>query len=284
MSQAHPGQIPQAQFTLPDVKHLVAVGAGKGGVGKSTVSALLAVGLQRRNRRVGILDADVYGPSIPTLMGVGDVRPEVDAERQRISPVSAAGVKVMSIGFMVQPDQAAVMRGPMVHGVLKQFLEQVDWGPLDYLIVDLPPGTGDAPLSLAQSIPVSGAVVVCTPQDLALSDARRAVTMYRKLNVPVLGIIENMSYYLCPQCGARDEIFDCGGAEQAAGALDIAFLGALPLNADIRRFSDAGTPDKNFTSAADSVRRALDDVVAAFEARISAHVADAPPAPSITFE
>lgn len=284
MTQMPSQHIPPTQFTLPEVKHIVAVGAGKGGVGKSTTSALLGVGLARRGKAVGILDADIYGPSIPTLMGVERDRPELDADQQRMIPVTSGEIKVMSIGFMINPDQAAVMRGPMVHGAIKQFLEQVHWGALDYLIVDLPPGTGDAPLSLAQSIPVTGAVVVCTPQDLALNDARRAVVMYQKLNVPVLGIIENMSYYVCPKCGERDEIFDCGGAQQAAGALGIEFLGAVPLNADIRRYSDAGTPGKNFTDTSDVLRTALDELIAAFEKRIEAHDAESASAPTISFE
>lgn len=284
MSQMHPGHMPAAQFTLPDVKHIVAVGAGKGGVGKSTASALLAVGLSLRGKSVGILDADIYGPSIPTLMGVADARPDLDADGKRMIPVLSGDIKVMSIGFMIAPGQAAVMRGPMIHGAIKQFLEQVDWGALDYLIVDLPPGTGDAPLSLAQSIPVSGAVVVCTPQDLALSDARRAMMMYQKLNVPILGVIENMSYYICPKCGARDEIFDCGGAEQAAGAVGAAFLGGIPLNAEIRKNSDAGAPEKNFTATNEHVRSALDAVVTEFEKCIAAHDAESAAAPTITFD
>ena len=189
---------------------------------------------------------------------------------ETILPIEAAGLRIISIGLMIEPEQAVVWRGPMVHGVVTQFLNQVDWGELDYLIVDLPPGTGDVPLTLAQSIPfITGAVVICTPQDVALSDARRAVKMYELLNVGCLGIIENMSYYLCPQCGHRDEIFDHGGAEAAAGELRVPFLGAIPLNAKLREFGDAGTPEKYFTHAGDEIREAIEGVVSAVAGQVS---------------
>jgi ATP-binding protein involved in chromosome partitioning len=175
----------------------------------------------------------------------------------------------MSLGFMVPKDQAVIWRGPMAHGVVKQFLENVDWGELDYLIVDLPPGTGDVPLSLAQSVPMTGAIVICTPQDVALMDARRAIKMYEQLNVSCLGIIENMSYYLCPKCGHRDEPFDHGGAAQAARDLNVPFLGEIPLNATLRVLADAGTPGKTFTDTADYVREAIDRVVANAAGQIS---------------
>lgn len=245
--------------SLPGVKNIVAVGAGKGGVGKSTVATLLAVGLRRSGAAVGLMDADVYGPSIPTMLGVEGARPRVQGER--IIPVPACDLGVMSIGFMVDRDKPLIWRGPMVHGVVRQFLEQVEWGELDYLIVDLPPGTGDVPLTLAQSLPMTGAVVVCTPQDVALIDARRAVRMFQQLNVDCLGIIENMSYYLCPKCGHRDELFDHGGAERAAAELEVPFLGGIPLNAAIRVHGDDGRPDRIFTDTPDYVQQAIDAVV-----------------------
>lgn len=256
-----------AATQLPGVKNVVAVGAGKGGVGKSTAAVLLAYGLHRCGAKVGLLDADVYGPSIPTMTGVEGAKPAVQGNM--IIPIEAGGVKIMSIGFMVDRNKALIWRGPMVHGVVKQFLEQVDWGDLDYLIVDLPPGTGDVPLTLAQSIPMTGSVVICTPQDIALLDARRAVKMYEQLNVGCLGIIENMSYYLCPKCGHRDELFDHGGARRAAEELAVPFLGEIPLNVNIRVHGDSGTPEKIFTDSADYVRQAVDRVVANTAGQIS---------------
>lgn len=284
MTRAAAGNQPQSPGQLAGVKHSVAVGAGKGGVGKSTAAALLAVGLKRRGHSVGLLDADIYGPSIPTLMGVPGERPGVDEARQKMIPVESLGVKVISIGFMIDPNDAVVWRGPMVHGAVQQFLHQVDWGELDYLIVDLPPGTGDVPLSLSQQIPLTGSVVVCTPQDLALADARRAIRMYERLNVATLGIIENMSYYLCPKCGHREDIFDSGGAEQAAGAMGVPFLGAIPLNASIRRCCDAGTPDKNFTEGDQPVRAALDGIVGALVNQVRAKDESGAGSPTISFE
>ena len=250
---------PKPSMDLPDVEDIIAVGAGKGGVGKSTVAVLLAVGLQRQGAKVGLLDADVYGPSIPTMMGVAGRQPEVAGAK--LLPIVAAGVKLISIGFLVDPEQAVVWRGPMAHGMVQQFLGQVEWGELDYLIVDLPPGTGDVPLTLSQSIPLTGSVVVCTPQDVALLDAVRALKMYAMLNVPSLGIIENMSYYLCPKCGHRDEIFDHGGAATAAKELEVPFLGEIPLNVSVRVFADDGTPEKLFTKTDTRVREAIEKVV-----------------------
>ena len=244
---------------LPGVKNIVAVGAGKGGVGKSTIATLLAVGLSRCGAKVGLMDADVYGPSIPTMLGVRDAKPTVNGDM--IQPIKSCGVSVMSIGFMVDPGKALIWRGPMVHGVVKQFLEQVEWGELDYLIVDLPPGTGDVPLTLAQAIPMSGSVIVCTPQDVALADARRAIMMYQQLNVSCLGIIENMSYHLCTECGHREELFDHGGAARAAADLGVPFLGEIPLNIDVRIHGDSGTPEQIFTDTKDYVRSAIDNVI-----------------------
>lgn len=268
--------------SLPGVKNVVAVGAGKGGVGKSMAATLLAIGLQRAGATVGLMDADVYGPSIPTLMGVEGAKPQVDGER--ILPIEAIGVKVISIGFMVERDKPLIWRGPMVHGVVKQFLDQVLWGELDYLIVDLPPGTGDVPLTLAQTIPMTGSVVICTPQDIALMDARRAVMMYNQLNVPCLGIIENMSYYICPKCGNRDEIFDHGGAQAAAGELGVPFLGAIPLNTKIRAYADAGTPDKMFTDAPEEVIRAVEQVAANTAGQISVRAMSQEAQPTLSIE
>jgi len=266
---------------LPGVKNVVAVGAGKGGVGKSTAAVLLAYGLHRSGATVGLMDSDVYGPSIPTMVGVEGHKPRVTGNM--IVPPTAGGVKIMSIGFMVERDKPLIWRGPMAHGVVKQFLEQVEWGELDYLIVDLPPGTGDVPLSLAQQIPMTGSVVICTPQDVALIDARRAVKMYEQLNVPCLGIIENMSYYLCPTCGHRDELFDHGGAQAAAKDLGVPFLGEIPLNAKIRVHGDSGMPEKLFTDTPDFVRAAIDRVVANTAGQVSIRSASRE-APTLTVE
>jgi len=256
-----------ASQVLPGVKNVVAVGAGKGGVGKSTAAVMLAYGLRRSGAAVGLMDSDVYGPSIPTMVGIEGEKPMVSGNM--IVPLVAGGVKIMSIGFMVDRDKPLIWRGPIAHGIIKQFLEQVDWGELDYLIVDLPPGTGDVPLTLAQQIPMTGAVVICTPQDVALIDARRAVRMYEQLNVPCLGIIENMSYYLCPKCGHRDELFDHGGAEAAAKDLGVPFLGEIPLNAKIRIHGDGGSPEKLFTNTPDYVHEAIQRVVSNTAGQIS---------------
>jgi len=272
----------QASHVLPGVKNVVAVGAGKGGVGKSTAAVLLAYGLHRSGAKVGLLDADVYGPSIPTMVGVEGHNPVVSGNM--IVPPVAGGVKIISIGFMVDRDKPLIWRGPMAHGVIKQVLEQVDWGELDYLIVDLPPGTGDVPLTLAQLIPMTGAVVICTPQDVALMDARRAVKMYEQLNVPCLGMIENMSYYLCPKCGHRDELFDHGGAESAAGELGVPFLGEIPLNVKIRIHGDAGCPEKLFTDAPDYVIQAIQRVVSNTAGQIGIRKSMREAAPTLTVE
>ena len=247
------------EVELPGVKNVIAIGSGKGGVGKSTVAVLLAVGLQREGAKVGLLDADVYGPSIPTLMGATGRRPVI--EGGNLIPIEAGGVKLISIALIVDQGQPVIWRGPMVHGVVTQFLGQVDWGELDHLIVDLPPGTGDVPLALSQAIPLTGSVIVCTPQDVALMDAVRALKMYETLKVPSLGIVENMSYYVCPKCAHRDEIFDHGGAAAAAKKLGVPFLGEIPLNATLRVFCDRGTPEKHFTQADAPVREAIKEVV-----------------------
>ncbi len=245
---------------LPGVKHVIAVGAGKGGVGKSTVAALLAVGLHRLGLKTGLLDADVYGPSLPKIMGMEGMQPRGDAEG-RIIPPEIEGIPCMSMGFLVPAEEAIVWRGPMAQKYVKEFLDRGAWGGLDYLIVDLPPGTGDIPLTLAQSIPLSGAVVVCTPQDVAMLDCVKALRMYRKLDVDILGIVENMSYYLCPKCGHRDDIFSSGGAQRAAKELEVPFLGGIPLNIKIRTHGDAGAPLSNFTRTDAYVREAIEQVV-----------------------
>jgi ATP-binding protein involved in chromosome partitioning len=234
---------PSAQHAQPSlipwVKNTVAVASGKGGVGKSTVAANLAVALERRGARVGLMDTDVYGPSVPALMG-GDDAPHV--VQGKIEPPLAYGVKLISMAYFLPKDEAVIWRGPMLHKTIQQFLGDVRWGELDYLIMDLPPGTGDIQLSLSQTIPLTGAVIVSTPQDLALSVASKAIAMFEKLNVPVLGIIENMSYYACPHCGHREEIFGHGGAREAARRLGLPFLGEIPLDPVIRAQSDAGKP------------------------------------------
>jgi ATP-binding protein involved in chromosome partitioning len=224
-------------------KSVIAVGSGKGGVGKSTIAASVALGLARAGSRVGLMDADVYGPSIPHLLGVNR-RPEVI--ENRIQPIEVSGLKVISMGFLVPPGEAVVWRGPMLHGAITQFLRDTAWGELDYLIIDLPPGTGDIVLTLSQLLPLSGSVVVCTPQDVALLDAVKAVAMFRKVNIPILGMVENMSGFVCPDCGKRYDIFGSGGARKRAAELDIPFLGEVPINIQIRVLGDEGRTEANF--------------------------------------
>lgn len=228
---------PQA---IPGVRHILAIGSGKGGVGKSTVSSNLAVALARQGRKVGLLDADIYGPSQPRMMGVTG-RP-ASPDGQRIEPLHAHGVTLMSIGLMLKEGEAVVWRGPMLMGAMQQMLQQVNWGELDVLLIDLPPGTGDVQLSLCQKAPVTGAIIVSTPQDVALLDARRAIDMFGKLKTPVLGLVENMSSYVCPQCGHEAHLFGHGGVAAEADALGLPFLGALPLELEVRLAGDNGTP------------------------------------------
>jgi ATP-binding protein involved in chromosome partitioning len=239
-SQVRASVKPSSMPDAPQLKNIVPIASGKGGVGKSTVSVNLALALARSGARVGLMDADVYGPTIPTMLGISQA-PEVDAQN-RLSPIEVHGVRVMSMGFFMKPDEAVIWRGPMLHKTVQQFLGGVLWGDLDYLLVDLPPGTGDVQLSLCQSIPITGAVIVSTPQDVALNVAQKAIAMFRKLNAPILGMIENMSAYVCPHCGNRDEIFGAGGARATAERLGVAFLGAIPLARPIRETSDAGRP------------------------------------------
>lgn len=249
------------RLELP-IRHIVAVASGKGGVGKSTVALNLAVALARSGMDVGLLDADIYGPSVPKLCGLEGQKPQQNADGQ-IVPLSAHGLKVMSIGFLVKDSQALIWRGPMVQTALYQMLRDVAWGTaqqkLDVLVVDMPPGTGDAQLTLAQKVPVSGAVIVSTPQDIALIDARKAVEMFQKTGVKVLGVIENMATHVCSHCGHEDAIFGHGGAEAEALRLGVPFLGRLPLAADIRRHSDAGEPaaQEAFAPMAGAIMKAL---------------------------
>ena len=226
--------------SLPGVRKIIAVASGKGGVGKSTIASNLAVVLASQGRRVGLLDADIHGPSLPMMMGVSS-RPE-SPDGSTIKPLVAHGVSMMSIGLMLPADEAVIWRGPMLMGALQQMMQQVEWGALDLLVVDLPPGTGDVQLTLCQRFELSGAVVVCTPQDVALLDARRAITMFNKLKAPVLGLIENMSHFNCPHCGQRSDVFGSGGARQVARELGIRFLGEIPLELQVRIAGDAGTP------------------------------------------
>jgi ATP-binding protein involved in chromosome partitioning len=224
---------------LEKIRFVIAVASGKGGVGKSTTSANLALGLAAQGWRVGLLDADIYGPSAPRLF---DLRGKPDVVAGKMAPKEAYGVKVMSIGFLVDEDVPMVWRGPMVSQALTQMLGEVAWGELDALVLDMPPGTGDAQLTIAQQVPLAGAVIVSTPQDLALIDARRAVAMFQKVEAPILGVIENMSYFLCPHCGGRTDIFSHGGARHDAEKMGVPFLGEVPLDANIRETSDAGRP------------------------------------------
>lgn len=263
----HAHHDPLSPIGLPGVKNVVAVGAGKGGVGKSTVAVLTAVGLARDGARVGLMDADVYGPSIPKMLGIENEKPLLAGER--IIPVETIGLKVMSMGFVLPRDQAVIWRGPMIHGAIRQFLDQVEWGELDYLIIDLPPGTGDVPLTLSQSIPMTGAVVVCTPQEVALLDAMRAAMMYQQLNVPILGIVENMSYFIAPDTGKEYDLFGKGGAAEAARKLGVPFLGSIPLNVAIRISGDAGTPEAVFKHNAQGIGEATMAVARAISQEVS---------------
>ena len=268
-----------ATSLLPDVGAIVAVASGKGGVGKSTTAVNLAVALASLGQQVGILDADVYGPSLPRMLGVKD-KPK-SLPNKKIAPLEAHGVKVMSMGFMVPEDTAMVWRGPMVIGALEQMMREVEWGALDVLIVDMPPGTGDAQLTMAQRVPLAGVVIVSTPQDIALIDARKGMNMFAKVNVPVLGIVENMSMFICPNCGEQTDIFGHGGARAEAERLGCDFLGEIPLDVAIRITSDSGQPIT--ASEPDGPHAAAyRDLASAVLAKIS--TATTRPAPSITID
>lgn len=226
---------------LEDVKNIIAIASGKGGVGKSTMAVNLALALAAEGAKVGILDADIYGPSVPLMLGVAAERPTSD-DGQSMNPLVAHGIQVMSIGFLIDADQPMVWRGPMVTQALNQMLQQTRWSDLDYLIVDMPPGTGDIQLTLSQRVPVSGAVIVTTPQDIALLDARKGLQMFRKVSVPVLGILENMSTFVCPSCGHEEPLFGSGGGQRMAADYDVELLGTLPLDLRIRQQTDSGNP------------------------------------------
>jgi ATP-binding protein involved in chromosome partitioning len=224
---------------VANVKNVIAVGAGKGGVGKTTVAVNLAVALAKCGSRVAMIDGDIYGPNVPIMLGL---QTQLTTDGQKIVPAERYGIHVVSIGFLTQDDAPVIWRGPMLHGVIQQFFREVRWPEVDYLVVDMPPGTGDVALSLSQTVPVAGAIVVTTPQTVALADTRRAVRMYQKLNVPTLGLIENMSHFVCPDCGRESDIFGKGGGEALASQLDVPFLGRVPLYEPIRKGGDSGVP------------------------------------------
>jgi len=257
---------------LTGVGHTVAVASGKGGVGKSTVAANLAVALEQGGATVGLMDADVYGPCIPKLMGVPDAPQHT--ENGKVIPPIRHGVKIMSMGFFLPKKEAVIWRGPMLHKMIQEFLGRVEWGELDYLVIDLPPGTGDVQLSLCQTIPLTGAVIVSTPQDLALEVASKAILMFQKLNVPLLGIVENMSYHICSHCGQREDIFGHGGAREASQRAGMAFLGEIPLASVIRVNSDVGQPVA-LGPAEEAVSRSFHGVARELAARISVVGGDA---------
>jgi ATP-binding protein involved in chromosome partitioning len=235
---AHPAD--KVQPGIPGVDAVIAVASGKGGVGKSTTAVNLALGLRDLGLKVGVLDADIYGPSLPKLLAIKEKPQTVGGTR--LKPIERYGLTVMSIGFLIDEETPMIWRGPMVMSAITQMLREVEWGKLDVMVVDMPPGTGDAQLTMAQQVPLKGAVIVSTPQDLALIDARRGIAMFQRVNVPVLGVIENMSYFLCPHCGTRSDIFDHGGARREAERLRVPFLGEVPLNMIVREKSDSGLP------------------------------------------
>lgn len=249
---------------IPGIRSIIAVASGKGGVGKSTTAVNLALALAQSGKKVGLLDADIYGPSLPRMLGLSGKKPD-SPDGKRLQPLLGWGIPCMSMGFLVPEDTPMIWRGPMVMSALEQMLRDVNWGELDVLVVDMPPGTGDAQLTMAQRVPLAGAVIVSTPQDIALLDARKGLNMFRRVDVPVLGIVENMSYFCCPNCGHRSEIFAHGGARRTAEELGCDFLGELPLNIAIRETSDGGTPIVAFKPESDEAKayRAIAALVAA---------------------
>ena len=239
-AHAHASRGP-AKIALPTVRNVIAVASGKGGVGKSTVTSNLAVALKQRGARVGLLDADIYGPSIPLMFGVKDERPR-EGEGNRVSPVERDGIKLMSMGFMVPDDRPVISRGPMVHGALTQFMTQVDWGELDYLLIDMPPGTGDAQLTISQSAPLTGAIIVTTPQEVSLIDARKGLQMFENVSVPILGVVENMAGFVCGHCEEVTHIFKKGGGADIAKQMSVPLLGSIPLDPRVTEGGDVGDP------------------------------------------
>jgi ATP-binding protein involved in chromosome partitioning len=239
-AHSHAGQQQPTPQPIPGVDAIVAVGSGKGGVGKTTLAVSLALVLSKMGHRVGLLDADVYGPNVPLMLGTAE-QPKVLGDN-RIEPVSVHGLKVISVGFLNPGDKPLIWRGPMLHSIIRQFLGSVEWGQLDYLIIDLPPGTGDVALSLIQTVPLTGSIVVSTPSDVALQDARKAIEMFRQMKVDIVGMVENMSYFVCPHCQHEVDIFSRGGAEKTAAQFDVAFLGSVELDPEIRRAGDSGSP------------------------------------------
>ena len=235
-----PGQQAPSPQPLPGVGAIIAVGSGKGGVGKTTLAVNLAIVLSKLGYKVGLLDADVYGPNVPLMLGI-NAQPKVLGDN-RIEPLEAHGLKVISVGFLNPGDKPLIWRGPMLHSIIKQFLGSVVWGQLDYLVVDLPPGTGDVALSLIQTVPLTGAIVVSTPSDVSLQDARKAIEMFRQMKVDLVGMVENMSYFVCPKCNHQTDIFSRGGAEKTAVQFGVAYLGEVQLDPDIRKASDSGRP------------------------------------------
>ena len=229
----------QPKLPIPGVKNLIAIGSGKGGVGKSTVAVNLALSLSALGHKTGLMDADVYGPNVPLMMGISD---QPHAIGDRIQPLEQYGIRLMSMGFLNPGDKPLVWRGPMLHSVIQQFVRNVEWGGLDYLIIDLPPGTGDVQLSLIQTAPITGAVVVTTPSDVSLEDARKAVNMFQQVRVDVLGIVENMSFLVCPHCSERIDVFSHGGGKRTASRMGVPFLGEIPLHPDVRAGGDSGRP------------------------------------------
>ena len=273
-----PGQPTQPKVPIAGVKNLIAVGSGKGGVGKTTVAVNIAIALSQLGHKVGLLDADVYGPNVPLMMGTSQTP---NAIGERIQPLEKYGVKLMSMGFLSPGDKPLVWRGPMLHSVIQQFLRGVDWGQLDYLIIDLPPGTGDVQLSLIQTAPVTGAVVVTTPSDVSLEDARKAVRMFEQVKVPVLGMVENMSYMQCPHCNERIDVFSTGGGRRTAADMNIHFLGALALDPQVRIGGDTGQPVATF-GVADLRAKAFYDLAEAVAVKAAEAAAVAGPTMTVS--
>jgi ATP-binding protein involved in chromosome partitioning len=236
----HAGQQPPSPQPLPGVTNIIAVGSGKGGVGKTTLAVNLAVALSQLGHKVGLLDGDVYGPNVPLMLGT-NTQPRATGQ-ERIEPVLACGLKVISVGFLNPGDKPIIWRGPMLHQIIRQFLNSVDWGQLDYLVIDLPPGTGDVALSLIQTVPLTGAVVVSTPSDVSLQDGRKAIEMFRQMKVDLIGVVENMSYFVCPHCNHEIDIFSRGGAEKTAQQFKVPFLGSIQLDPELRKSGDTGKP------------------------------------------